>query len=37
MPPRTDEVSAGDDSILLFEQWLDTGDEALLKSIERYN
>jgi uncharacterized protein len=37
MPPRTDEVSAGDDSILVFEQWLDTGDEALLESIERYN
>jgi uncharacterized protein len=37
MPPRTDEVSAGDDSILVFEEWLDTGDDALLESIERYN
>jgi predicted RecB family nuclease len=37
MPERTEEVSAGDDSILVFEQWLDTGDLALLDSIERYN
>ena len=37
MPERTEDVSAGDDSILVFEQWLDTGDDALLESIERYN
>lgn len=37
MPERTEEVSAGDDSILVFEQWLDTGADALLESIERYN
>src|SRR5215207_2653771 len=37
MPPRTEDVSAGDDSILVFEQWLDTGDGTLLDAIERYN
>jgi uncharacterized protein len=37
MPPRTEDVSAGDDSIVVFERWLETGDEALLESIERYN
>ena len=37
MPERTEEVSAGDDSIVVFEQWLDTGDDALLEAIERYN
>ena len=37
MPARTEDVSAGDDSILVFEQWLDTGDDALLEAIERYN
>jgi len=37
MPERTEDVSAGDDSILVFEQWLDSGDGALLESIERYN
>jgi hypothetical protein len=37
MPERTEDVSAGDDSILVFEQWLETGDDALLEAIERYN
>jgi hypothetical protein len=37
MPPRTEDVSAGDDSILVFEEWLDTGDDALLEALERYN
>jgi predicted RecB family nuclease len=37
MPPRTEDVSAGDDSNLVFEQWLDTGDDSLLEAIERYN
>jgi predicted RecB family nuclease len=37
MPARTEDVSAGDDSILVFEQWLDARDDALLESIERYN
>jgi predicted RecB family nuclease len=37
MPERTEDVSAGDDSILVFEQWLDSGDDALLEAIERYN
>jgi predicted RecB family nuclease len=37
MPERTEDVSAGDDSILVFERWLDTGEDALLEAIERYN
>jgi predicted RecB family nuclease len=37
MPERTEDVSAGDDSILVFEQWLDSGDDELLRAIERYN
>ena len=31
---RTAEVSGGDESIVLFEQWLETGDDALLDEIE---
>src|SRR6266540_67993 len=37
MPERTEDVSAGDDSILVFEQWLETRDDELLQAIERYN
>jgi predicted RecB family nuclease len=37
MPARTEDVAAGDDSILVFEQWLETGDDELLRAIERYN
>jgi predicted RecB family nuclease len=37
MPERTEDVSAGDDSILVFEQWLESGDDELLRAIERYN
>jgi uncharacterized protein len=37
MPERTEDVSAGDDSILVFEQWLETRDDSLLEAIERYN
>ena len=37
MPPRAEDVRAGDDSILVFEEWLETGDAALLEAIERYN
>ena len=34
---RTAEVAGGDESIVLFEEWLETGDDALLEEIERYN
>jgi predicted RecB family nuclease len=37
MPEREEDVAAGDDSILVFEQWLESGDEELLHAIERYN
>ncbi len=37
MGKREGEVSEGGDSIVAFEQYLQTGDRALLESIERYN
>jgi uncharacterized protein len=37
LPPRQEELSAGEDSILMFEEWLETGDATLLQAIERYN
>jgi uncharacterized protein len=37
MPAREEDVAAGDDSILVFEQWLESGDDELLHAIERYN
>jgi len=37
MGKRDTEVAEGGDSIVAFEQYLETGDEALLESIERYN
>jgi predicted RecB family nuclease len=37
MPAREEGVAAGDDSILVFEQWLESGDDELLHAIERYN
>jgi predicted RecB family nuclease len=37
MPARTEDVTAGGDSILVFEQWLETGAHALLEELERYN
>lgn len=37
LPPREEDVSTGDDSILVFEQWLEHGDRTLLDAIERYN
>ena len=37
MPAREEDVAAGDDSILVFEQWLESGDGELLRAIERYN
>jgi uncharacterized protein len=34
---RTAEVSGGDESVVLFEQWLELGDDALLEGIRAYN
>ena len=34
---RTADVSGGDESVVRFEEWLETGDEALLADVERYN
>ncbi len=37
MGKRDTEVSEGGDSIVAFEQFLESGDRSLLESIERYN
>jgi predicted RecB family nuclease len=37
MGKRDTEVAEGGDSIVAFEQFLETGDQSLLQSIERYN
>jgi predicted RecB family nuclease len=37
MDKRDTEVTAGGDSIVAFERFLETGDRSLLESIERYN
>ena len=34
---RTAEVSGGDESTVLFEKWLESGDDSLLAEIEAYN
>src|SRR6266536_2444364 len=34
---REAELRAGDDSILMYERWLETRDDALLREIEDYN
>ncbi|MGH3077644.1 MAG: TM0106 family RecB-like putative nuclease [Gaiellaceae bacterium] len=34
---RTAPVSGGDESIVLFEQWLESGEDALLEGIRAYN
>ena len=34
---RTADVSGGDESVVRFEDWLETGEEALLADVERYN
>ena len=34
---RTAEVSGGDESVVLFEQWLEAGEDALLEGIRAYN
>ena len=34
---RTAEVRGGDDSTVRFEEWLESGDDSLLREIEAYN
>ena len=34
---RTADVSGGDESIVRFEEWLETGDDSVLVDVERYN
>jgi uncharacterized protein len=34
---RTAEVEGGDESVVRFEEWLESGDDAVLEGIERYN
>jgi uncharacterized protein len=34
---RTADVSGGDESVVRFEEWLETGEAALLADVERYN
>ena len=34
---RSAEVKGGDDAVVSFETWLETGDESLLREVERYN
>jgi uncharacterized protein len=34
---RTAEVKGGDDSTVRFEEWLESGDDSLLREIEAYN
>jgi predicted RecB family nuclease len=37
MDAREQEVTEGGDSIVRFEEWLDTGEQSLLDAIEAYN
>jgi predicted RecB family nuclease len=37
MPARDEAVTDGGDSIVQFEQWLNTGDPQILRDIEAYN
>ncbi len=34
---RTADVAGGDESIVRFEEWLETGDDSMLEEVERYN
>ena len=34
---RTAEVAGGDESVVRFEEWVETGDDAILEDVERYN
>jgi predicted RecB family nuclease len=36
-PPRETDVLGGDESTVVFERWLESGDDALLDAIEAYN
>ena len=34
---RVADVSGGDESVVRFEEWVETGDDAILEEVERYN
>jgi predicted RecB family nuclease len=34
---RTAEVAGGDESVVRFEEWVESGDDTLLEDVERYN
>ena len=34
---RTADVSGGDESVVRFEEWVETRDDAILEDVERYN
>jgi predicted RecB family nuclease len=34
---RTASVKGGDDAVVAFEEWLETGDDTILEGVERYN
>jgi predicted RecB family nuclease len=34
---RTADVSGGDESVVRFEEWVETGDDSILYEVERYN
>ena len=34
---RTADVSGGDESIVRFEEWLESGEDSVLEDVERYN
>ena len=34
---RTADVSGGDESVVRFEEWVETGDDTILEDVERYN
>ena len=34
---RTADVSGGDESVVRFEEWVETGEDAMLADVERYN
>ncbi len=34
---RTADVSGGDESVVRFEEWVESGDDSILEDVERYN
>ena len=34
---RTADVKGGDDSVVRFEEWVESGDDSILEEVERYN